>query len=169
MISFIGVDPGLSGALALLRSDGAALVVVDMPTLELKKAKGAKRYIDYAALTQIVQCWSLVLGDNGAKPVCVVELVGSMPGQGIASAFDFGRSFGAALTACHGASLRVEQVTPAVWKRAVGIPTGAGKDQSRARAMNLFPNHAGLFARAKDDGRADAALLAWYGARTLNT
>jgi crossover junction endodeoxyribonuclease RuvC len=41
--------------------------------------------------------------------------------------------------------------------------TREGKDGSRLRAIELFPNYGQLFARKKDDGRADAALLAyWY-------
>jgi hypothetical protein len=52
-------------------------------------------------------------------------------------------------------------VTPATWTKAVGRV--AGKDASRMRAMELFPSKADLFKRAKDDGRADAALIAyWY-------
>jgi hypothetical protein len=52
-------------------------------------------------------------------------------------------------------------VTPAAWTKSVG--RAAGKDASRMRAMELFPSKAELFKRAKDDGRADAALIAyWY-------
>jgi hypothetical protein len=40
------------------------------------------------------------------------------------------------------------------------------KGQHRAAAQNLFPQQAAAFARVKDDGRADAALLvAWWLAR----
>ena len=50
----------------------------------------------------------------------------------------------------------------------LGIPVGAAKDQSRALASNLFPQSAYLFKRVKDDGRAEAALIAYYGAAKLS-
>jgi crossover junction endodeoxyribonuclease RuvC len=54
-------------------------------------------------------------------------------------------------------------VTPQSWQKAVGAR--GGKDASRARAAELFPAYAANFTRKKDDGRADAALIAWYGAQ----
>jgi len=75
--------------------------------------------------------------------------------------FNFGRSAGiieGVVAAMHFPST---YVTPAAWTKAVG--RAAGKDASRMRAMELFPSKADLFKRAKDDGRADAALIAyWY-------
>ena len=53
-------------------------------------------------------------------------------------------------------------VTPQIWQKSAGVR--GGKDGSRQRASELFPNYAGLFVRKKDDGRADAALMAWYAA-----
>ena len=54
-------------------------------------------------------------------------------------------------------------VTPQVWMKAVGRQKGKNKDASRARACQLFPSYAHYFERKKDDGRADAALLCYYG------
>jgi crossover junction endodeoxyribonuclease RuvC len=56
----------------------------------------------------------------------------------------------------------VSIVTPQAWQKAAGVR--GGKDGARQRACELFPNYAGLFARKKDDGRADAACMAWYAA-----
>lgn len=44
---------------------------------------------------------------------------------------------------------------------------GKGKDGSRARASELMPRHAGQWVRVKDDGRAEAALIALHGMREL--
>lgn len=159
----IGIDPGLSGALALYHSPSGQLVVEDMPTFQLAKGKKAKRFLDYGMVGRIISDWA-----RDFHPRAFIELVGVMPGQGIASAFDFGRTTGALIQACASALISFEQVTPQVWKRAMGIATGSGKDASRARASNLFPRHAALFSRVKDDGRAEAALIARYGAQTLN-
>ena len=53
-------------------------------------------------------------------------------------------------------------ITPASWKRALGL-AGASKDASRSEAIKRWPSQAALFARVKDDGRADAALIAVAG------
>ena len=55
-------------------------------------------------------------------------------------------------------------VTPQAWRKRVVVREG--KDGSRERAMQLFPRQAAMFARKKDDGRADAALIAYYGSLT---
>jgi crossover junction endodeoxyribonuclease RuvC len=56
-------------------------------------------------------------------------------------------------------------VIPQTWKKALGVP--ADKNAARARACQLFPNMASKFARVKDDGRAEAALIALFGYRDL--
>jgi crossover junction endodeoxyribonuclease RuvC len=48
------------------------------------------------------------------------------------------------------------------WKRAMQVPSDKGA--CRMRAMQTFPGHSDLFRRVKDDGRAEAALLGFYGA-----
>jgi crossover junction endodeoxyribonuclease RuvC len=75
--------------------------------------------------------------------------------------FNFGRSAGIIEGVVAALQRPYTYVTPAVWTKAVG--RAAGKDASRMRAMELLPAKADLFKRAKDDGRADAALIAyWY-------
>jgi crossover junction endodeoxyribonuclease RuvC len=56
-------------------------------------------------------------------------------------------------------------ITPPVWKRAIGIPPGkeGAKVAARSEAIRRWPSQAGLFARVKDDGRAEAALIAIAG------
>ena len=64
---------------------------------------------------------------------------------------------------CAGLDIPVSFVTPATWKRHAGIPPGEGKDLARSRAIALWPDKAGLFARVKDHGRAEACLIALAG------
>ena len=150
----IGIDPGISGAISVFDWNTQSLLeVMDMPTLEVDSGKTKKRHISAVGLRDILVCYPT---DH-----VVIEKVGAMPGQGVTSMFNFGRSAGiiegvvAALCNPH------TYVTPATWTKAVG--RAAGKDASRMRAMELFPTRAELFKRAKDDGRADAALIAyWY-------
>jgi hypothetical protein len=56
---------------------------------------------------------------------------------------------------------RIRYVAPSKWKRDLGThrTTRALPDR---RAIELWPNHAAKFSRAKDDGRAEAALIAWW-------
>ncbi len=61
------------------------------------------------------------------------------------------------------AGVPVRLITPAGWKRSVGLATGKNKDASRAEAIRRWPGNADLFKRAKDDGRADACLIAIAG------
>jgi len=154
-VSFvIGIDPGISGAISLFSKFPNTLHdVVDMPTLEVDSGKTKKRHISAAGLRDILVCYP--------EAHVVIEKVGAMPGQGVSSMFNFGRSAGIIEGVVAAFRMPHTYVTPATWTKAVG--RAAGKDASRMRAMELFPTRAELFKRAKDDGRADAALIAyWY-------
>ena len=150
----IGIDPGISGAVAVFE-DGVLMSIVDMPTVEVASGKSMKRHISAAGLRYILEM------DMYQKAHVVIEKVGAMPSQGVTSMFNFGRSAGIIEGVVAALRMPYTYVTPAAWTKAVG--RAAGKDASRMRAMELFPSKADLFKRAKDDGRADAALIAyWY-------
>ena len=152
---YIGIDPGLNGAIAFLDTEKGHLSVVDMPTFEVKRNNKAKREVNAAGLAHVLAVAQKVQG-------IVLERVGAMPGQGVTSVFSFGRSVGLVEGVLAAYLLPVSIVTPQAWQKAAGVR--GGKDGSRMRACELFPNYAGLFARKKDDGRADAAIMAWYAA-----
>lgn len=160
MNRILGVDTGLSGALTLYEP-GMPLSVHDMPTLRLSRGGKNKNEIDLYALARIIDDWS----KNGSISAAYVERVSGTPQMGISSCFSFGRSAGIVLGALAAHSIPIEEIPPITWQRGMGIPRGAGKDAARALISRMFPTDAHLFARAKDDGRADAALLAIYGAR----
>jgi crossover junction endodeoxyribonuclease RuvC len=148
----IGIDPGISGAIAVFK-DGKLHNLFDMPTVEIASGKTIKRHISAAHLCEYLTRYEY---DHA-----VVEKVGAMPGQGVSSMFNFGRSAGLIEGCIVAKNIPHTYVTPAAWTKAVG--RAAGKDASRMRAMELFPTRAELFKRAKDNGRADAALIAyWY-------
>ena len=150
----IGIDPGISGAISIFNWETQSLhEVIDMPTLEMDSGKTKKRHISATALRDILVCF--------LDSHVVIERVGAMPGQGVTSMFNFGRSAGIIEGVVAALQIPHTYVTPQTWTKAVG--RAAGKDASRMRAMELFPAKADLFKRAKDDGRADAALIAyWY-------
>ena len=101
---------------------------------------------------------------RAAKPDhAYLELVGAMPGQGVSSMFNFGVTYGAIRGVLAALQIPMSVVTPVKWQRDLSV--AKGKEGNRARAAELFPEFAYLFARVKDDGRADAALLAYWGVR----
>tara|TARA_R110000782_G_scaffold47660_2_gene104696 strand:- start:300 stop:776 length:477 start_codon:yes stop_codon:yes gene_type:complete len=153
-----GIDPGFTGAIALYWPNSpyeSNLEVYDMPVM--KNPKG-KTIINPHGILDI-------LANEGGKSLAVVERVHSMPGQGISSAFRFGEGYGHLQMACAACKLPTKYVTPASWKKHFQL--SRSKKLSRSLAIQRFPNQAGLFARAKDDGRAEAALLALFGHETL--
>jgi crossover junction endodeoxyribonuclease RuvC len=80
-------------------------------------------------------------------------------------AFAFGRSRGIVEGVLAAAGIPATFIAPAAWKRAIGIQPGreGAKDAARAEALRRWPSHASLFARVKDDGRAEAALIGVAG------
>jgi len=150
----LGIDPGLGGALALLTSDGVLIDLADMPVL----ADGAagRRAINAPLLAARVRAWGAGLA--------YCELVGPRPGEGAVGAFGFGRSRGIIEGTLGALAVPVQMIAPAWWKRRVGIPPGPDKkDAARSEAIRRWPAKAALFARKKDDGRAEAALIAVAG------
>ena len=151
----LGIDPGLSGALALYDTSEQTVEVIDMPVLELVRNGKKKGEVSAQALANL-------LAGRGIK-AAFLERVNAMPGQGVTSVFSFGRSTGIVEGILAAYDIPTTLVTPQAWQKAVG--QRAGKDGSRERAMQLFPAQADLFQRKKDDGRSDAALIAYYGAK----
>lgn len=150
----IGTDPGLGGALALLTSDGALVDLDDMPVLQ--DGAAGRRTINAPLLAARVRAW------GAGQAFC--ELVGPRPGEGAVGAFGFGRSRGIIEGVLGAQGVPVVMLTPAWWKRRVDIGPGADrKDEARSKAIARWPAMADRFARKKDDGRAEAALIGVAG------
>ncbi|MFQ5510167.1 MAG: hypothetical protein ACE5FN_12665 [Leptospirillia bacterium] len=152
----VGIDPGVSGAVAEYHPDGR-LYTYDIPTFELITRGRRRRYVNAAALAEL-------LVDPYPAHV-FVEQVGSRPGESPRAAFSFGEGFGVIKGVLGTLGIPVTFVRPQVWKKALGIT--ADKGQARQRATELFPANAESFKRVKDDGRAEAALIAWYGKQKM--
>lgn len=156
-----GIDPGLSGALALVRGP-VLLACVDMP---IEAKGGSARVKNRVACAQLAVWLRQIRAAHDDDIVAVVEAVQSGAGQGVASVYSLGDSAGALRGALQALNFRIEFVTPAAWKRAMKVP--ADKGVARRLAMERFPSEADLFARVKDDGRAESALIAAYGWETF--
>jgi hypothetical protein len=151
----IGIDPGISGALALLTHDGDLIDVADMPTL--RDGSAGRTAVNAPLLAELLARW------HAREVIC--EFVSARPGEGAVGAFSFGRSRGAIEGACAVLSLPIRFLTPRSWKRIIGLPAGrdGAKDAARSGAIRRWPDKAALVARAKDDGRAESALIAVAG------
>jgi crossover junction endodeoxyribonuclease RuvC len=153
-----GIDPGLAGALFFLDpSNPANGEAIDLPVHMLIRGAKKKRELDIAGLIGILATRSITHA--------FVEQVGAMPGQGVSSVFAFGKTFGAILGVVASRSIPLSLVPPVRWKRALHVPKA--KDAARARASQLLPQAAEQWRLKKHDGRAEAALIALYGAREL--
>ena len=156
----IGIDPGLDGAIAAIDTNQTFAAVFDMPTLELKSGKKRKRTIDCHNVVKILTDLS-----DGEHCRAFLELVHSMPGQGVRSMFTMGQTFGALKMALTALKIPFEEVTPQRWKKEILHGTMKDKDASRYKAQQLFPSVE--LSRKKDHNRADALLIAEFGRRLL--
>lgn len=147
----IGIDPGFTGAIACYFPASGDLVVEDMPTAKNPKGK-----------TELLMPALLELLRRPDEGEVWLEQVAAMPGQGVSSVFRFGQTYGAIQMAVAASQRPLRLVTPTKWKGHFGI--AKGKDLARGLASQRFPRSAGDFTRKKDDGRAEAALIALYGA-----
>ncbi len=144
----LGIDPGNTGAIAWLSTEGHLIEVHDLPVVKGSGLIEAVLVDMIRARSDVHHAW--------------IERVASSPQMGVVSAFNFGMGYGkikGVLAAC---GIPLTEVTPAKWKGALRL--SSDKSASRARAAQLWPGLAGTFARVKDDGRAEAALIGLYGA-----
>lgn len=160
---FLGVDPGLDGAIALFDLDHPEhSSVFSMPTMTRNK----HRVIDPSALASSVHC--LISGKADHEILGVIENVHSRPRQ--AGAFNFGLSTGIVHGILAAFNIDFVLVAPTAWKPALGLSLrpnetpAENKTRSRILAAKTFPHLAEAFSRVKDDGRAEALLIATYQA-----
>ncbi|MCP4900083.1 MAG: hypothetical protein GY906_24195 [bacterium] len=151
---YIGIDPGLDGAIAALDGRGS-LIVSDMPTFQIDRGKKKKRDIDRVRLSTILKN-----RPEAVDRIVYIEKAQSMPGQGVSSMFSYGKGYGIALGILAAHQIPHFEIPPAKWKKVLGVPLG--KDGARALASQLFPNHADKWPLKKHHGRAEAVLLAYY-------
>jgi crossover junction endodeoxyribonuclease RuvC len=148
-MKYLGIDPGISGALAIVETfNGLPTLVdvIDMPAV----GTGAKARVDIIAAAQ----W---IGKHGPS-AAYVERAQAFPGQGASSGFSYGRAVGAVEAVVALCSIPMTLVEASVWKRRLSLP-GKDKEAARQRALQLFPAQHAFLARKKDHGRAEAALI----------
>ncbi len=166
----IGIDPGITGAVARLNVGGPLRITVHDTPFETAKGKKNKKTGKYnikkiylpSAMSALLS-W---LQKSDSDIHAYIEKVASMPGQGVVSMFNFGMGYGIWIGILAALKIPYTMVTPQAWKKVLmqGIKD---KDAARGRACQLFPMMANELNYKKDIGRADSLLIAEYGRRTF--
>jgi len=154
----IGIDPGLSGGIAIL-DNSKVIELFDMPVMP--DGKKNKRQLNSALLVKLIKDNIKNLEDT----VMVVEQVNAMPGQGVTSMFNFGQTFGAIKGICAALGLPIFFVRPAKWKKHFEL-INSSKDSSRTKAIEMYPSISEQLSKKKDVNKSDAILIARYYCET---
>ena len=150
----IGIDPGLSGAIAVL-DNNKVLKIYDMPVMA--EGKKNKRQLNSAQLVNIIK----ENIKNHDEINVVVEQVNAMPGQGVTSMFNFGQTFGAIKGVCAALSLPIFFIRPSKWKKYFEL-INSSKDSSRTKVIEMYPSIANQLSKKKDVNKSDAILIARF-------
>ena len=142
-MNILGIDPGVSGALAVYDTTSQRVACHDMPDTT-------------AALHDLVSSLPIIR-------ICALEKPFYPKVIGVKNVARIAEAYGKILSALAWRDIPLREVRPAEWKAALNL--NSHKAASREMAGLCFPADAEQFARVKDDGRAEAALLAWYGLR----
>ena len=153
-MKIIGIDPGLSGAIAILENK-KVLKIFDMPVMS--EGKKNKRQLNSAQLVNIVR----ENINNNEEIAVVVEQVNAMPGQGVTSMFNFGQTFGAIKGVCAALSLPIYFVRPSKWKKQFEL-INSSKDASRTKVIEMYPYLSDQLSKKKDVNKSDAILIARF-------
>ncbi len=154
----IGIDPGLSGAIAILEHK-KVLNIFDMPVMS--EGKKNKKQLNSALLVSLLR--ENIVKDQEA--VVVVEQVNAMPGQGVTSMFNFGQTFGAIKGICAALELPIFFVRPSKWKKHFEL-INSSKDSSRTKAIEMYPKLSNQLTKKKDVNKSDAILIARFFSET---
>jgi hypothetical protein len=155
----LGIDPGLTGAMALLCNSRGLLAVADLPTCSNGLATGKmKKWLNAEEFDRQLMEWRITheLAYEHVS-VCMERPIAmpSLPAQTIAAQFD---TVGAIRALCTLRFDALEFVAPSEWKKLFGLKGGKeAKTDSRAAALRLYPN--APVTRAKDHNRAEAVLI----------
>ena len=150
----IGIDPGLSGGIAIL-DDLKIFDIYDMPIMS--EGKKNKNQLNSAQLVNIIRKNLIPNGNT----FLIVEQVSAMPGQGVTSMFNFGQTFGSIKGICAALNLPIFFVRPAKWKKHFDL-INSSKDASRTKVIEMYPSISPRLSKKKDVNKADAILIARY-------
>lgn len=152
--TFIGIDPGVSGAIASISPTG--IQFIDCPIIKVSGKTKPNPTLMASELKRLITSDSII----------IIEAVHALPGQGVTSMFSFGMGYGVWLGIIAALAVPVEFVSPQTWKKHYSL--GSDKEASRGKALQLFPSQADELKLKKHHGRAEALLLAEFLRRRLS-
>ena len=162
-MKIIGIDPGLSGAIAVLKNN-KVLNTFDMPVMS--EGKKNKKQLNSAQLVKLLK--DNIDNENNEEISIVVEQVNAMPGQGVTSMFNFGQTFGAIKGICAAMGLPIFFVRPSKWKKYFEL-INSSKDSSRTKVIEMYPLLSDALSKKKDVNKSDAILIARFFSETRLT
>lgn len=157
----LGVDPGLSGGLAVVATTPSfnrpyLIDACDVPVVGVD----AKRRVNVIGVMEWIR--------KHSPDACVFERAQAMPDQGSSSGFIYGRAVGALETCVVGLLIPITFIEASAWKKAHGLAKRSKADEpktkedSRQRALQLFATSP-WFPLKMHHNRAEASLIAHYG------
>jgi hypothetical protein len=150
----LACDPGITGAFSVFEN-GQLIEIIDMPIFEVKSGQTMKKRINAAEVAAFFKKY------QHAKRL-IIEQVGGMPGQSGSASFTFGYGAGILEGAAAALGIPISFTPPQRWRPGIGLGA-SDKGASRQMATRLYPSFSSFFAKAKNDGRAEAVLIgAWY-------
>jgi hypothetical protein len=167
----IGIDPGLTGAIAFL-DDGVMVAVEEMPVMAIPEAgpkTTIKTEVDAVALWKLIQRRV----PRGSKVLAVMEHTSSVGQVGQEQAkLSLAAGKATCMAVLRLAQFDVRRVTPVMWKRFYGIKQpiqgSKGPDQKKqALAIARGFYGTGWLKLEKHHNRADALLIARWGLRKI--
>lgn len=171
----VGIDPGLTGGIAIFDNDkkewlGVFPMPVEVVKAKTKKGKDKKK-VDARKLYEMLHPYA----EDGKLWVCVEE-VHAMPGQGVTSMFTFGEGYGKVLAVSEVLSDHVSTITPRSWQVILyGIKTAEDKlnpkERAKEKALQIFSPRELTLPRARKphEGMVDAVCIALAASRLLNS
>jgi hypothetical protein len=175
MLYAIGIDPGKTGAAAMVNGKFQLMGCDDCPVIKtVTKPKkkggrpGTKNEFAVASMADVLRTFLAGLDLELNQVRAFLERASPMPKQGLSSTFSTGRGWGLWEGALAGLGLSYEIVSAVVWQKVMfrGTPLGDNKSRSMARTQRLFPT---LSLKKPGgtvlsmDGRSDAVLIAYWG------
>jgi len=152
---YIGIDPGAKGAISAIFGSGTYSCSEYMPITPKTTGKGneTNAYLLADIIKEMTSTFDFLDVYIG------VEAVGAMPGQGVTGMFSFGRSLGVIEGVLAGLGYSITFFRPQAWKKIHGL-IGKDKDQARTLAIGKWPEASEFLKKKKDQGKADALLIA---------
>lgn len=148
----VGIDSGLLGGVSFY--DGKKLLPYRMPIIKIPYKDKTRNIIDCSSLSDLLIKY---------KPdMAVLEIVHARTMQGVTSMFRQGQGYGMIQGVVLSLGIELIEVRSQEWKKYFDL-LKKDKDASREKAMELFPDNKDQFKLKKDDGVAEAALIAYYG------